>query len=186
MQTKLYENKTKQQDIFSHPKKGNFKEWQIEVCSETSRRVGECFSFQKQMYPWWVVFWVTDSSTKQKQTSTKLGWWTTITTKWAPGCWTKNMGKKPKMDGEYNGKPYSNWWFGGFPIFLVQHPPSKNKSSKAIGAQQTCRVWKAGEVIFSTSTTDGPGDDVTATLLSGFHPSCLKMWWQIVRKRLHQ
>ena len=30
---------------------------------------------------------------------------------------SKNRGKTPKMDGEDNGKPYQNGWFGGTPIF---------------------------------------------------------------------
>ena len=29
------------------------------------------------------------------------------------GCWTKNRGKTPKMDGENNWTPYWNGWFGG-------------------------------------------------------------------------
>ena len=33
------------------------------------------------------------------------------------GCWTKNRGKTPKMDGENNRKPYWNGWFGGTTIF---------------------------------------------------------------------
>ena len=37
------------------------------------------------------------------------------------GCWTKNRGKTPKMDGENNGKAYENGWFGGSIIFGNTH-----------------------------------------------------------------
>ncbi len=40
------------------------------------------------------------------------------------GCWTKNRGFSPKMDGENNGsKPYENGWFGGgFPTIFGLTP----------------------------------------------------------------
>ena len=34
------------------------------------------------------------------------------------GCWTKNRGNTPKMDGEYNGKPYEQTDDLGVPLFL--------------------------------------------------------------------
>ena len=41
-----------------------------------------------------------------------LGWWEVKVG--GRGCWTKNRGKNPKMDGENNGKPYEQMgWFGG-------------------------------------------------------------------------
>ena len=45
---------------------------------------------------------------------------------------SKNRGKPPKMDGENNGKPYSNGWFGGTIIFGNTHM-AETVSSPASG-----------------------------------------------------
>ena len=74
-------------------------------------------------------------------------------TKWRCGCQPKNRGKTPKMDGENNGKPYWNGWFGGTTIletpmwvawnlFLLRkknHPKDISWWGVALGGGDTLR-----------------------------------------------
>ena len=62
---------------------------------------------------------------------------------------SKNRGVSPKMDGENNGKPYSNGWFGGTTIFGHIH---------LAGGFFTNPFWTYAKVKLDHETPQNKGD----------------------------
>ena len=103
------------------------------------------------------------------------------------GCWTKNRGKTPKMDGENHGKPYLKWMiWGENPLFLEttilyfkgsEISPRRKKKTKAMCFLFV--VWRADAWKFSTLLT--PPKKIRYKEKYKIHPG---MCWAAQKKKM--